>query len=183
MKRFWLFVVGIGVFVAVMVFAWFVWPTPYTYYDQQVSSGTRLLTRVSRFTGRVEFLYPGRGWVHSPVDVSKDNAKRLGEMQRRYPDLKAQVLWEDVRQQFIQNGFMEPWSEATERAANAEFETRAGDLQRRAHATTMPDSVTVSEMRFVRIAPNFIRRDPPSDPNDGWEILDSPPAPTSMVGN
>lgn len=45
------------------VFAWYVWPTPYRYFDWQ-----QMTLREQRFTGRIEYLDPG-GW-HDPNEVS-----------------------------------------------------------------------------------------------------------------
>jgi hypothetical protein len=55
-----------------MLFAALVWPTRFSYWEQPVRGGEKLLVRTNRFTGRTEFLYPGVGWVTSTLDRYQD---------------------------------------------------------------------------------------------------------------
>jgi hypothetical protein len=48
--------------IVVIVFATFVWPTPYRYEHMNLSSeGPQLIVRINRFTGSAEYLTPV-GW-------------------------------------------------------------------------------------------------------------------------
>ncbi len=143
--------IGIGAFVIMLAVAWFVWPTRYFYYEQQALSGTRLLARTDRFSGRVEFLFPGQGWVLSSADMTKAWSIRWGEMQKRYPAIKVSVLWESVRKEFIAQGFAEPWSDDVQHDADIQFNKMAEDLQRRVQDAE--HGVVISECRFLRVAP------------------------------
>jgi hypothetical protein len=48
-------VVGLALVALVLKFAWFVWPTPYRYFDLQVG-GDKTVVRENRFTGRLSWL-------------------------------------------------------------------------------------------------------------------------------
>lgn len=49
--------------LAVSVFGWFVWPTPWTYQRVQYGTAREVIVRINRFTSDADALIPDRGWV------------------------------------------------------------------------------------------------------------------------
>lgn len=54
-------IVGVGLSVFVLVWLWFVWPTPWQYYRQNDFN-----YRVNRFTGETQYFTP-TGWHRTPL--------------------------------------------------------------------------------------------------------------------
>jgi hypothetical protein len=70
----------VGLALAVVLFAWFVWPTRYRYTTAKYRN-MDMPVRIDRFTGRTELLYP-RGWVEvgPRPDSPKEEAIPLSEL-------------------------------------------------------------------------------------------------------
>lgn len=53
-----------------LAMAYYVWPTPYSYMDANLSGPVPLKVRTNRFTGKMEVLLAGYGWSSDFFDAS-----------------------------------------------------------------------------------------------------------------
>ena len=49
--------------IALLTFAWVVWPTPWRYFPDTRMGAEHRLVRIHRITGDVEVLISHRGWI------------------------------------------------------------------------------------------------------------------------